>query len=208
MPCCSTSGCRTCRGSTPSSASATSISGCRKLIAEERFRGDLFYRLSGFTIALPPLRQRKEDLPFLVDAFLRRANRDLARAVRALTPEASALLEEHDWPGNVRELGSAIRYAALHAPGDVITADCLPDSCRPARRRESPGGFDLADITRQWLSAGHGDLYRRLSGSVDRVILEEVMRHFQGNQAQAAERLGISRVTLRSKLRQIGLLDG
>lgn len=179
------------------------------LIASGRFRSDLYYRLNGFTIRLPPLRDRKADLPLLADHFLRRAATDLGRPVRSFAAEAIARLHNHEWPGNVRELHAAVRYAVIHASGDVITADCLPESCgQPRRDSAAAPTFDLLDATRRMLTANDGDVYRRLSLLADRVVLEETMRHFSGNQARAAERLGISRVTLRSRLRQLGMLDG
>ena len=180
------------------------------LIAAGRFRSDLFYRLNGFTIRLPPLRDRMDDLPLLAEHFLRRAALDLARPVPSIAADALMRMHDHDWPGNVRELHAAIRYAVIHASGDVVTADCLPESCGRIKTGmpEAVSAFDLLDATRKMLAGVDGDVYRRLSLLADRVILEEVMRHFRGNQARAAERLGISRVTLRSRLRQLGMLDG
>ena len=179
------------------------------LIATGRFRSDLFYRLNGLTIRLPPLRDRLEDLPLLADHFVSLSNRELGRAIRSLSPDALERLAAHAWPGNVRELQGAIRFAALHAPGDVITGDCLPDSVVQPRGGKTPAAdhSDLRDMARRLLAEGAGDIYRRLSLVADGLILEEVMRHCGGNQARAAERLGISRVTLRSRLRQLGMLD-
>ena len=181
-----------------------------QLMAQGRFRADLFYRLNGFTITLPPLRDRADDIPRLAEHFLRRANRELGRTIQTIAPDAMARLLAHPWPGNVRELRSAVTYAALHATADVITADCLPESCGPRGPGADAGraaAFDLAENTRQLLGGGHDDLYRRLSLLCDGVILREVMQHCGGNLAQAAERLGISRVTLRAKLRQLGMRD-
>jgi two-component system nitrogen regulation response regulator GlnG len=180
------------------------------LIASGRFRSDLYYRLNAFTIRLPPLRDRKDDIPLLANHFLRRAAADLGRPVRSLSPEALERLVEHDWPGNVREFHGAIRFAVIHASGECITADCLPESCGKTKldAAQHAGRFDLEETTRRMLAGNDGDVYRRLSLLVDGVILEEVMRHFGGNQARAAERLGISRVTLRARLRQLGMLDG
>lgn len=179
-------------------------------ITQGRFRADLFYRLNGFTISLPPLRDRRGDIPRLAEHFLRRANRELGRTVESIAPDAMRRLTTHSWPGNVRELQSAVTYAALHATADVITVDCLPDSCGPGMpsggaSRGAP--FDLSDNTRHLLAGGQDGLYRRLSLLCDGVILQEVMQHCGGNLAQAAERLGISRVTLRAKLRQLGMRD-
>lgn len=180
------------------------------LIASGRFRSDLYYRLNGFTIRLPPLRDRKDDIPLLADHFLRRAATQLGRPVRSFAPDVLMRLSEYDWPGNVRELAAAIRYAVIHASGDVVTTECLPDSCGRTKAgavRDS-AMFDLREATRQMLASDEGDMYRRLSLLADRIVLEETMRHFRGNQARAAEKLGISRVTLRSRLRQLGMLDG
>ena len=175
-------------------------------VAEGLFRADLYYRLNGFTILLPPLRSRRDDIPLLAEHFIRLANQELGKSVASMTDGTLEQLTAHDWPGNIREFASAIRYATLHAPGDQITADCLPPSC--GGKGVSLAGSevllpDLVHLVRRWLEEGEGNLARRLALESDRVILGEVLRHFGGNQAQSAERLGISRVTLRAKLRQL-----
>ena len=184
-----------------------------EMVEQGTFRQDLYYRLNGFTIQLPPLRERREDIPLLIEHFLRVFNRELNKNIRALTPESRRLLEAHHWPGNVRELQSAIKFGMLHATGEVITPDYLPDSCRPASavgvplpiHSPSGGALEVGQYARQLLNAGQPDIYRLVSAAVDRVVLEEVMRHVKGNQLQAAELLGISRTTLRAKLRAQGL---
>ncbi|HEX5443632.1 MAG TPA: sigma-54 dependent transcriptional regulator [Pirellulales bacterium] len=184
-----------------------------ELVEQGTFRQDLFYRLNGFMIQLPPLRERRGDIPLLIDHFLRVFNHELGKNIRALTPESRRLLEAHHWPGNVRELQSAIKFGMLHATGEVVTPDYLPESCRPAGATAVPapihsptgGALEVGQYTRQLLNAGEGDVYRLISAAVDRVVLEEVMRHVKGNQLQAAELLGISRTTLRAKLRAQGL---
>ncbi len=205
------------------------------MVADGRFRQDLFYRLNGFTIRLPALRERREDIPVLLNHFVNVCNRELGKNVHTVTPEARAILEAHDWPGNVREFQSAIKFAMVHATTDVLTPDCLPENCRPKTNGDSASGsegrlmtnasesasasvpnnlgsepsdskLDIAELTRRLLAAGQTDLYRQLIAVVDRTILEETMRHLDGNQLQTAERLGISRMTLRNKLRSLGLL--
>jgi len=181
------------------------------MVEQGRFRQDLFYRLSGFTVQIPPLRERRDDLPVLIEHFIRLYNRELEKQVRTITPEAREILERHSWPGNVREFQSAIKYAMVQTTSEVITADCLPLSCRndaqvlSAAPPERPIPSDLVKIVRQYLSEGRGDLYRQLMCTVDRVILDEVLKHVSGHQQQAAEILGISRMTLRSKLRALGM---
>ena len=179
-------------------------------VSSGRFRQDLFYRLNGFTIRLPPLRERIEDMPLLVDHLIKMFNRGLDRQVRSASPEAMRLLEAHPWRGNVRELQSTIRYALIHATGDILTLECLPESLRDAPgvggTGVSPvGGFDLSAHVNQLLRSGETDIYRKACAAADRVILESILRHTRGNQVQASELLGISRTTLRAKLRDLGM---
>jgi two-component system nitrogen regulation response regulator GlnG len=179
------------------------------MVAAGSFREDLLYRLNGFTIHLPPLRERKEDLPLLVEHFLRLANRKLGRTIRAVAPEAVRLLEAHPWPGNVRELQSAIRFAAVQAVGDVITAENLPRSVRGGTEPEPPaagGPLEVGALVRDMLQRGEDDVYRKVTQAVDRVVLEAVLRRVGGNQVHASELLGISRTTLRAKLHSLGLV--
>jgi two-component system nitrogen regulation response regulator GlnG len=184
------------------------------LVEEGDFRQDLFYRLNGFTISIPPLRERLDDLPLLTEHFLRMFNRELGKNVRSLTPESKRLLDSHQWPGNVRELQSALKYAMVHATGEILTPDCLPEICRPAHAPgASPvstpapvgGSLEVSQFVRRLLENQPAEVYRQVTAAVDRVLLDEVLRHVKGNQLQAAELLGISRTTLRAKLRSLGL---
>jgi DNA-binding NtrC family response regulator len=184
------------------------------MIGAGEFRGDLFYRLNGFVIRLPPLRERTDDIPLLAGHFLRVFSQELGKPTRSFAPEALALLGRHPWPGNVRELRSAIRFALLQTTGDVVTPDNLPSSCRapgphlaPAIA-PAPAGGDLLGLVHDLLDTGENDLYERILAQVDRLVLAEVLAHCGGNQQKAAERLGISRTTLRAKLRALGLIAG
>jgi two-component system nitrogen regulation response regulator GlnG len=186
-----------------------------KEVAAGRFRRDLLYRLNGFTIHLPPLRERRDDLPLLTKHFVRLFSRSLHRAIRSLTPEAQRCLEEYDWPGNVRELQSVLKYAIIRSAGEVLTLDCLPENLRePRELRATPAAppapcatgaatLDVGLLTSNLLRAGETDIYRRIGMAVDRVVMETVLRHARGNQVQASELLGISRTTLRAKLRAL-----
>ena len=167
-----------------------------------QFRQDLYYRLNGCTIALPPLQARKEDIPALVEYFVHGANARLGKAVRAVAPEALAVLEAHDWPGNVRELQNAVRYAVIQAVTDLITVDCLPADLRGEPRAAEPeaAGYTVAGHVRRLLARGEPDIYRRVLTEVERVMFAEILRHVRNNQVHASELLGISRTTLRSKL--------
>jgi nitrogen regulation protein NR(I) len=178
-----------------------------------RFRDDLLYRLKVFTISIPPLRDRRDDLPLLVAHFLKVLCRRLGKRVTAIAPEALSLLEGYSWPGNIRELQSAIRHAYVQSPGEVITADCLPDHLRgdlPVRRtanaQPEPQLVELTEMVSGLLRASEPDIYDKVTAVVDRVVLEAVLRHVKGSQAHASKLLGISRTTLRSKLLDLGLI--
>ncbi len=100
-------------------------------VSAGRFRHDLYYRLNGITIRLPPLRERREDIPLLVEHFLHVFNRSLNRVVRGVTPEVLQLLQEDPWPGNVRQLQSVLKYALIRTRGEILTPEFLPENFRP-----------------------------------------------------------------------------
>ncbi|HJZ53728.1 MAG TPA: sigma-54 dependent transcriptional regulator [Gemmataceae bacterium] len=178
------------------------------LSAAGKFRQDLLYRLNGFIIRLPPLRERKDDILLLAEYFISTANRRLEKNVRGIDPAALVALQAYPWPGNVREFQNVIRYAVVQAVGDVVTPDNLPAGVRegtpPAPK---PGGaaLDVAALVAELLRAGETDIYRRVTQAVDRTVLTAVLQHVRGNQVQASELLGISRTTLRAKLHTLGL---
>src|ERR1700722_6002920 len=156
------------------------------------------------TIALPPLRDRKEDIPQLVDHFIRVANKKLDKHVTTVAPEALRILENHDWPGNVRELQNVVRYSVIQTVGEMLRANSLPTSVRgataPGSGQSHEDGLDVLRLVRDLLAFGSPELYRRVIAEVDRVVLAEVLRHVGGNQVHASELLGISRTTPRAKL--------
>ena len=182
------------------------------LAAAGRFRQDLFYRLNVLTIRIPPLRERIDDIPLLVNYFLGRMNRQFDRRVQSISPEAMQLLKQHNWPGNVRELQSAVKHALIHTPGDIVSPDGFPLHLREgASASQLPsavagGDLEVGRLTRELLQRGRGNIYYDVQATVDRVVLNAVLEHVKGNQVDAAELLGISRNTLRSKLRSLGLV--
>jgi nitrogen regulation protein NR(I) len=181
-------------------------------VTSARFRRDLLYRLKVFTIHLPPLRERREDLPLLIAHFLRQLNHALGKRVNSVAPDALFVLESYRWPGNVRELQSAIKYAYIQSAGEVITRDCLPSYLTGEPPAAAPNlavpearGLDVVAVVNHLLDAGESDVYEKTIAAVDRVIMETIMRRVKANQVQASELLGISRTTLRAKLRNLGL---
>jgi len=164
------------------------------------------------TIGIPPLRERIEDIPLLLEHFLNRMDRELDRNVRSVSPDALLILQQHRWPGNVRELQSAVMCALVHSKGDTLTPDCLPPHLQ---EQPSPVGMlaakqsvdrAVARMTQEILAGQFGNIYHEVQAAVDRAVLREVLDHVNGSQLQAAGLLGISRTTLRSKLRDLGLV--
>ena len=178
--------------------------------AEDKFRPDLYYRLGVFTIHLPPLRDRIEDLPILVQHYLRRFSAELGREVREIAPEAMARLRAYAWPGNIRELQSVLRQALLRASGTVLLPAFLPDlggipPGRPSAPVISEQAFDLERFIRQRLAPATHDLSAEAHREVDRLLMTLALEYTHGNHRDAARLLGISRQTMRVKLRALGL---
>ncbi|HEY2786257.1 MAG TPA: sigma-54 dependent transcriptional regulator [Fimbriiglobus sp.] len=177
-----------------------------ELVVAGRFREDLLYRLNGVTVTLPPLRERPDDVPHLVNHFINLANAKLDKQVRTVTPEAMRVLVAYPWPGNVRELQNAVRYAVIRAVSEVITPECLPVTVSGQSPSPNPGTAKLTEVhelVRSLLSSGATDIYRKVIHEVDRVVLGEALLHAHNNQVHASELLGISRTTLRAKLTSI-----
>jgi two-component system nitrogen regulation response regulator GlnG len=179
-------------------------------IERGEFRHDLLYRLNGFTIRLPSLRERLEDIPDLVQHFLKATKQQLNKPTASIAPNTMELLCRYEWPGNVRELQSVIKHAVVHAVGDMITPDCLPLELRSfevGSRRSSlqPKLTCVAHFVRTLLEANEPNVYRRVLAEVDKTVLQETLRFVEGNQVQASERLGMSRTTLRNKLQSLRL---
>jgi two-component system nitrogen regulation response regulator GlnG len=177
--------------------------------AEGKFRPDLYYRLSVFTIHLPPLRERGEDLPALVSHYLRRFNRELGRGVHEIAPEALERLGNYSWPGNIRELQSILKQALLRAHGTVLLPAFLPeplgDSGNSAPATTPRDGPVLESFIGGRLGPDACDLYAEAHRQVDRLLLPRVLDYTRGSQHKAASLLGIARHTLRMKLREQGL---
>jgi DNA-binding NtrC family response regulator len=182
--------------------------------ARGNYRPDLYYRLSVFTIHLPPLRERSDDLPMLIRHYVRRFNRELGREVRDVTPEAMEMLRSYSWPGNIRELQSVLKQALLRATGPVITAESLPAlvSAHAAQPRaegdaaaSDSGGSPIESFLRRSLQDCDEDIYQHVHRQVDQHLLPMVLQSTGGNQFRAAQLLGITRRTLRLKLRELGI---
>jgi len=184
-----------------------------EIAAASGFRSDLYYRLNVYTISLPRLRDRPGDLPLLAEHFLGRFSQELGKDLRSIAPEALESLSRYSWPGNVRELQSVLKKAILHASGSVLLAEFLPEPVREDATRLPPdapfGGrtefLHLDRYIQERLRAGATDLHSEMQAVMDRVLLLNVLAFTGNNLTQAARILGISRVTLRSKLASLGI---
>ncbi|MCA9207425.1 MAG: sigma-54-dependent Fis family transcriptional regulator, partial [Planctomycetales bacterium] len=189
-----------------------------KMVEEGDFRADLFYRLNGVTVHLPPLRDRGEDVALLLQYFLGRARQELKRPeMEGFSSEALDILKHYAWPGNVRELASVMRQAVLKASGPVIVPEFLPAEVRgpvaagggesdasPA----STNGFDIRGYIEQRLRADTSILYAEAVEAMERFLFTRVLQETDGNQTRAAEILGITRGKVRDRIASFNISVG
>lgn len=166
-----------------------------KLMAENRFREDLFYRLNVINIALPPLRRRREDIPLLVAHFLDKYAEENKRKVREVTPDAMRILLDHTWPGNVRELENTIERATVLCTGDRIGVELLPDYLRFPQQTDQPAmivpseGLSLKDAVSRY----------------ERGMILQSLEMANGVQKKAAELLQLKPSTLNEMMKRLGI---
>ena len=164
----------------------------RAMVGDGRFRDDLYYRINVLSIDVPPLRERREDIPVLIEYFLKKHTKNTARLVRGLTPETKKLMNEYSWPGNVRQLESAIERAILLSEGDLITQDDLPTEVRQEVGPASEGAFKLP---------AEGINFE----DVERHLITQAMEQTDYNITRAAKLLGLTFRTLQYRLEKFGI---
>jgi DNA-binding NtrC family response regulator len=176
---------------------------------ERQFREDLFYRLSGVTITVPPLSQRVEDIPDLVKYFLQRLGAELGQESPSIQPEAIAFLQKQTWPGNVRELENAVRQSLLLARGYPVAVEHVQQAS--ARSQKVAVGSDqtiaayFADLLARAQTGEVQEARARMFEDMERELFTRAIELAQGNQAKAARWLGVTRTTIREKLVHFGL---
>ncbi len=202
------------------------------MVAKGTFRQDLLYRLNGFTITLPPLVERRDDIPHLIEYFLRRAKLEMGRSdLTGLAEDALNALLDYHWPGNVRELQSTVRQALLNCVGTVITQDCLPELVTQTGRltatnlaeAELPVGqtsstnvsdsnlatindeYSLESMIQERFASGSTNLYAEVIAEVERIMLTRILTLTDGNQSRASEVLGITRGKIRDRIAAFGI---
>ena len=154
-------------------------------VEEGRFRQDLYYRLNVVALQLPPLRERREDIPLLAMHFLRRFAERNGKTVKGFTPAAMDRLLKHPWPGNVRELENAVERAVVLLVGDYVSERELPPTLAAQGEQAAPPHLDFANMTLE---------------EIERMAVQDTLAQVGGNKSEAARRLGINRKTLQAKL--------
>jgi transcriptional regulator with GAF, ATPase, and Fis domain len=177
-----------------------------ELIDQKKFRNDLFFRINVFPIHLPLLRDRSEDIPLMVQAFIRRLRSRTGKEISGLTPDAMECFMNYNWPGNVRELKSALEFAFVIAESGLIDLDQLPPKI--SNRQRAP--VDTQKLTAQGAGSDDGGLISsspatRPQDLSEKESLVNALRQTNGNQSQAARVLGINRVTVWNRMKKYGI---
>ncbi|MBZ0159039.1 MAG: sigma-54 dependent transcriptional regulator [bacterium] len=183
-------------------------------VAQKSFREDLYYRLNVVAINLPPLRERIEDIPLLVNHFLHLFAEEQKQEPKTVPPETLELMLAYRWPGNIRELENAVKRACALAPTSLILPEHLPAALLRAEEIDAGGGRSSFErILSQGITGElsrlrqerDGQIYAYFLATLERPLLLRVLERTGGNQLRAAELLGINRNTLRKKLRELGI---
>jgi len=181
-----------------------------QLVREGRFREDLFHRLNVIRIHLPSLRERREDIPLLMEHFLQRAAVELGVEAKTLLPDTIAELKSLEWRGNVRQLENTARWLTVMASGREIHSEDLPPELHRERTDEVAAG-DWRSVLRSWvrnnLAAGKVGLLDQATPEFETIMIETALEHTGGRKQDAARLLGWGRNTLTRKIKELGLDD-
>jgi two-component system nitrogen regulation response regulator GlnG len=183
-------------------------------VAAKQFREDLFYRLNVVRIQIPPLRERRDDIPLLVNYFLKKLAQEQQRSPQSVAASVIKTLEKYHWPGNVRELENAIRHAHVMAKSDAILSSDLP----PEISGQNGGAIspiagvtgetaptDAVALARQLFQLTRRDPKLKVIPAVERELVIQALKETNNNQVHAAKLLGITRATLRKRIDKFGI---
>ncbi len=171
------------------------------LIRKGEFRADLYYRIATIHIHLPPLRDRKEDLPELVNCILRKLSKEMGKKVKGYTDKFLEKITNYPWPGNIRELENALRKALALSSSHILTSKDIELNYESHEVEDQLESLIKKEV-RKLIKESPGNVYHRLMDEISRLIIEEALRETKGNQVMASKLLGINRITLRRKLKQ------
>ena len=190
-----------------------------QLVAEKQFREDLYYRLNVVRVHLPPLRERRDDIPVLTDYFLQRLRKAGKSRIRGVAPDTLRALENHTWPGNVRELENVVHRAAIMAKGDYVLPTDLPTEVlqAPFAKAAEPGATApstpvtvtpetaIHEAARVLFENAKRQTQLKIIPWVERELIRRALTETDGNQVQAAKLLGITRATLRKRMEKFSI---
>ena len=177
----------------------------RQRIAEGLFRDDLFYRLNVVHIHLPPLRERRDDIPLLVEHFLDKYNRKFNKKVTAVDKEASTALCLYQWPGNIRELENVVERCVLFCDNEIVAYDDLPPDFTDDEARQSNTAIE--DAKNLKTAGGLKDKVKAVTATLERQLITRALDQTGRNVTRAAQLLKISRKSLQTKMKELGLRD-
>ena len=180
-----------------------------KMIEQGLFRDDLYYRLNVVPIALPALRDRKDDIPLLAEAFLEKFNKRLERQSRGITPEAIDVLMAYHWPGNIRELENVIERTLLFAEGEMLDVGDLPEELRQnaVQVTAQKTRVEIQNAPLDATSASMRDIVKQATVEIERDLIQKALDETGGNITRAAQLLRISRKGLQNKMKEFGLRE-
>jgi len=183
-----------------------------QMIKDSEFRLDLYHRLNSFEIELPGLRERGEDVELLLEHFLTRFNKSLSKQITGISEKAMDILKRYPWPGNIRELQAVLRKAMLMSTGPVLVPEFLPDEMTGGAGTDSDGPHDdrgatlsLREFLQELEASQSHEMYAESIEWLERHLLTQVLSSTGGNQSKAADRLGITRGSLRNKIRSLNI---
>ncbi len=180
----------------------------KKLVREGRFREDLYFRINVVNVELPPLRERKEDIPMLSECFIRRYSSQMGKEIKGVTSKFLNKLLEYNWPGNVRELENTIRKAIAFSKVPYLTSYDI-DLNNLITKDEYTEKISIEKSIRAKIknltSSQKGNIYNTVIKEVEAALLKEAMESVRGNKSQASRLLGINRITLIRKLKELGI---
>jgi DNA-binding NtrC family response regulator len=185
-----------------------------QMIEDGKFRMDLYHRLNGYRLDMPPLRDRGNDIMLLIRFFLAKYSKELNKDAPVVSPEALEMLTTYAWPGNVRELQTVLRTAILKATGHVITPELFPYTMSvvsPVRELSDNDVFlpcNIEEFVDEREKSRSHDLYAETLEMMEHYLITRVLRETDGNQSKAAEMLGITRGSLRNKIHSLGISIG
>jgi DNA-binding NtrC family response regulator len=174
------------------------------MVDEKKFRADLYFRLNVITLHMPALRERKDDIPLLVDFFIKRYNELYGKQVASIDSAVEEIFMNYEWPGNIRELENVIERAVIMAKGNLIDSSLIPDAINPAKSKDD--GFNIKNYMKiESKKKASGTIYKEVIGELEKWLIEEMLVDTGNNKLKTAQKLGINRNTLKSKMKEYGI---